>query len=1098
MHFIFSLFTSYPYFELPYDLISWLGLVFLASFIALVIVKFNDSIPIRETQDWILLSFLVVFSVISTLFLGFRFPARNSLEIFNFSFITQPAALMVFSAIPILLAGGLFGQRYAIGLGFLSGLIIGLWDTHNLFTIIEFVGLSMLVTFAIRQRYRSRVFALLRHPAASGVFVPVLFSPFVLLSFFFAASSGEPAARLDYAFTESWPFIIARSIEYMAAGIIAEILYLSKIKKWGTNKDNQPLPWERSLSLKFTVTIFPIITAAFLALLIGDWIAAGLASRKLMEDRLSNLSLIASESLPYFLETGQNLILHYADENLMSMDPVEVRKQFSDWMDSIPFFTDLALYDPNGSLRSQFPDSLPPVLSPVELSGLELAMGGAKVQTVSVESDQKGQSAKIAFIARIDNEAEGSLGVIVGHTNLAINPFSLPAVEAIRALEANEGEGWILDEESRVVFHTDPDKVMDRYFGSVPGDRSFYEQSIPGEVPRYLYVQTASGRPWTVILSVPSSLVQQIALDIAVPLLVALAVIALVVFFLLQVLTSRITSNLNLLAKKAAQISNGDLKHSIFLEDQDEVGQLADAIEQMRLGLISRIDDINSLLVVSQVVASNLEAEQSMEPILRACLKKSACSARVVLYEDEPWKSPSRRMVSFGYGEKTEEFSNLDEVIFQIMEEKNELIVTNYYRNGLLPKQKCAPGSLLAFALRDKKKLLGILWIGFERPQRFADTDLQFFSTLAVNASLSLSNVNLLRSAEVGRQRMEAILNSSPEPILVFDHNLRLLLLNDAALQISSLVRTDDVDSPLEEVLSHKTLIEMISQSHQDGILSREIVMPEGRTFMASVARVEASGREVGKICTLMDISRYKELDTLKSEFVSTVSHDLKYPLTLIKGYTTMLDMLGELTPQQKNYSNKIAEGIEQMTHLVDDILDLTRIESGIGLHISQINLSEFIERVVSLVQPRALQKNIQIIIQESADSSLSLKTDFSLLQQALLNLLENAVKYTPSGGQVEIATRTDNENVVFEIRDNGMGISQVDIPYIFNKFYRGGNKEAFQRKGTGLGLAIVKSIAVRLEGKVWVQSQLGKGSRFYFELPLQNKSYEKQQSEHI
>jgi signal transduction histidine kinase len=266
-------------------------------------------------------------------------------------------------------------------------------------------------------------------------------------------------------------------------------------------------------------------------------------------------------------------------------------------------------------------------------------------------------------------------------------------------------------------------------------------------------------------------------------------------------------------------------------------------------------------------------------------------------------------------------------------------------------------------------------------------------------------------------------------------------------------------------------------------------MMPEGRTYMASVAGVMASDNEVGKICMLRDISRYKELDTLKSEFVSTVSHDLKTPLSMIEGYANLMGIVGELNTQQKIYSKNITEGIEHMTQLVDDILDLTRFESSVGIILSRVNLIEAIEKIVSIVEPRTKQKNIQLILNETVDSGVFIETDFSMLQRALLNLLENAVKYTPTGGQIEITTQFSEDAVVFEVRDNGMGISPVDVPYIFDKFYRSGDQETIHKRSTGLGLAIVKSIADRLAGRVWVQSKLGKGSTFYLELPLEQEN---------
>jgi len=142
------------------------------------------------------------------------------------------------------------------------------------------------------------------------------------------------------------------------------------------------------------------------------------------------------------------------------------------------------------------------------------------------------------------------------------------------------------------------------------------------------------------------------------------------------------------------------------------------------------------------------------------------------------------------------------------------------------------------------------------------------------------------------------------------------------------------------------------------------------------------------------------------------------------------------------------------------------------------------IERVVSTYQLQAAQKNIQILTQLPVDAKVALEVDASLLQQALNNLVENAVKYTPLNGQIVVSLQNKSATVVFSIKDTGIGIAPLDQQRLFEKFYRGTQREAYQQRGTGLGLAIVKSIAERHKGKVWVESILGKGSQFLLEIP--------------
>jgi signal transduction histidine kinase len=173
------------------------------------------------------------------------------------------------------------------------------------------------------------------------------------------------------------------------------------------------------------------------------------------------------------------------------------------------------------------------------------------------------------------------------------------------------------------------------------------------------------------------------------------------------------------------------------------------------------------------------------------------------------------------------------------------------------------------------------------------------------------------------------------------------------------------------------------------------------------------------------------------------------------------------------------------MTRLVNNLLDLGRIEAGIDLQLEMVPVQEIIERVTGAMQLQAAQKHVHLINDVPPHTIPLVEADPALLQQALQNLVENAIKYTESGGEVTVRVRTREDRLVFEVKDTGIGIAPVDQPRLFEKFFRGAQRETKKNQGTGLGLAIVKSIAERHNGKVWVESQLGKGSTFYLAIPL-------------
>jgi PAS domain S-box-containing protein len=512
------------------------------------------------------------------------------------------------------------------------------------------------------------------------------------------------------------------------------------------------------------------------------------------------------------------------------------------------------------------------------------------------------------------------------------------------------------------------------------------------------------------------------------------------------------------------------------------------SFEQMRVSLKARLEELNSLLQVSQGVAANLDIAEAVNPILKAALGDEACSARLVFVHDVTLDSSEVGPVAFGMGPAEQIYAQFDSQLFELVRQQDMLSLTNVARTRRLQirQGELHPGALLAMAIRHESRYYGVLWVAYDRPRNFSEEEIRFLSTLSGEAALAATSARLYASAEVGRQRLEAVLTSTPDPVLVIDEQARLLLLNPAAVHVPGLILSSIEGRSIHEVVAQEEVIEMLTVPSLDHISSREISLANGRIYYASVSPVLAEGRPMGKVCILRDITHFKELEQLKSDFVATVSHDLRSPLTLMRGYATMLQMVGDLNDQQKGYVRKIVTGVENMARLVSNLLDLGRIETGIGLQIERVSVCDVAEEVINSLQPQAVQKDIRLLQDMvGSSSSYNIEADRALIQQAMYNLVENAIKYTAVGGQVKVRLEHRPGSVLLEVHDSGIGIAPLDLPHLFEKFYRSGRREAYQQRGTGLGLAIVKSIAERHGGRVWVDSQLGKGSVFLLEVPI-------------
>jgi len=210
--------------------------------------------------------------------------------------------------------------------------------------------------------------------------------------------------------------------------------------------------------------------------------------------------------------------------------------------------------------------------------------------------------------------------------------------------------------------------------------------------------------------------------------------------------------------------------------------------------------------------------------------------------------------------------------------------------------------------------------------------------------------------------------------------------------------------------------------------------------------------------------------------------------LTFIRGYASMLPMAGDLTPKQQEYLDKIFSGIEQMSTLVENLLNLQRIEAGVGLEERPCHVGALLVEAVDGMRARAVAKGLTLRL-EASEPAPVIWGDAMLLRQAIANLVDNAIKYTPSGGTVTVGLQVVGQEVHILISDTGVGIAPEDQVRLFEKFYRIRRRGMEDVPGSGLGLAIVKSIVERHGGRVWLESQLNRGSTFTIALPFRKPS---------
>jgi two-component system phosphate regulon sensor histidine kinase PhoR len=330
------------------------------------------------------------------------------------------------------------------------------------------------------------------------------------------------------------------------------------------------------------------------------------------------------------------------------------------------------------------------------------------------------------------------------------------------------------------------------------------------------------------------------------------------------------------------------------------------------------------------------------------------------------------------------------------------------------------------------------------------------------------------------------VLTSTADAVIMVGQDGIVLLANPAVRAILGVAPDAMTGRPFAEAIAHEPLRRLLEAGRPG---SAELLLPDGRTAQASLIVVTTEyGEAVGLAAILRDISLLKELDQMKTDFVSTVSHDLKSPIMAIAMTAELLLKAPPAPGGEQAYRDRcerILRSATNMTELVTDLLDLGKIEAGLERAGEPLDLVPLIADVVKALSAQAEGKRVTVAVE--APSVAAVLGVRARLQQVLMNLIGNAVKYTRDGGRVRVVVEAPDaarSPVRIRVTDNGIGIPARDLPHVFDKFYRVANEATAGISGTGLGLAITRSIVEAHAGRIGVESTEGAGSTFWVELP--------------
>jgi two-component system phosphate regulon sensor histidine kinase PhoR len=505
---------------------------------------------------------------------------------------------------------------------------------------------------------------------------------------------------------------------------------------------------------------------------------------------------------------------------------------------------------------------------------------------------------------------------------------------------------------------------------------------------------------------------------------------------------------------------------------------LSQKVERANSQLGQRLKELNILYGISKSVTSLLDLESLLLRIVEATAYVIGAEEISLYLLDEATQELELRAVQSAGDRRARSIRRRADsaVVRQVMKTGRVALLQSPRTRKTDPLQ-----TTLAVPLKARSGTIGVLHASNSAAMEpFSDNDQYLLSVLADYAAIALENARLFAEVEEQRSKLQTVLIGSQDLIVVMDDEGRILLMNPSAAEAFRVDGKDARGQYLLEVADADALHELFQLPSTDSRLRNlEVSLGDGRTFYASLSPVA----EVGWALIMRDISYLKQLDTMKSDFVATITHDLRSPLTVIHGALRLLPQLGQLNEEQNEFAQRATRSAEHMDRLISSLLDIGRIEAGLEMKMGPVELRDVVEQVVANLQEEAANKR-QTVDLELADSVSMVKGNPTRLVQVITNLLDNAIRYTPEGGRIAIRASEDEGQITLSVSDTGVGIPAQAKDHIFQKFYRVEGPQTRELEGMGLGLAAVKSIVERHGGRVWVQSREGQGSIFYFTLP--------------
>lgn len=510
-----------------------------------------------------------------------------------------------------------------------------------------------------------------------------------------------------------------------------------------------------------------------------------------------------------------------------------------------------------------------------------------------------------------------------------------------------------------------------------------------------------------------------------------------------------------------------------------------------------RIDQLAAINAVASAVGQSLDLDTTLETALQVVVDVVGAEASGISLIDEEagelvlraqlgWvhdfvvSNPMR--IPLGKGMSGKVLQTNDIVVDNNLDGSEEYAVPSFREEKFR--------SIVMAPMRARGKIIGILSIMSYQPSRFTEEIPPVLQVIADTVAVAISNARLYETTLEQQHRVSAILHSTADGIIATDRSSKISHVNQAAEHILNINRETLIGVPLREASMEKTVRDALLKAlTPEGNKAFQVTNEKERVISAVVSpvyvesQVDQPAQMDGWVIVLQDVTHLREAEIARAQFIQAAAHDMRNPLSVTLSSVLMLEsMFAKENDTAREVTRLAIDGVHRLQILIDDLLQLEHIESGYNVTLTPISLIEALREVAIEIMPLMRDKSLTFK-QEIPDNLPVINGDIRWIKRALHNYLENATKYTQSGGEVTLKVYIKDDFIHVEVIDNGPGIPAKAQLKLFERFYRVEGHEKI--RGSGLGLAIVKSVAETHGGQVYARSEEGKGSTFGMTLPI-------------